>query len=405
MNEALTVVLVLLAAVLAWLVARSRSAAQLAEVRSEGEAVVAGQRLENERLRGQLQATEQQVLALTASAESGVALDQRLAPLTTVLAQLQEQSAKAERSRATSEEAFRQQLAQQQLQTREATEEVRKEASKLVGVLSRTTRRGHWGEAELRRLVEAAGMVERVHFTTQMTVAGDGGERGRPDMVVHLPGDQHIVVDSKAPLDALMEAMAQDGDYTHETMARLAAALRSHVDELAKRGYAGKVDGAVIQVVLYLPAESLLHMALQADPALFDHALTKQVSIVTPTTMLALLRTVAQHWRDQQLAEQAQEIVRLGTELHDRLATMSGHLAKTGRSLTQAVESYNRTVSSYEQRVLPSTRRFSAYGLTRKAEVVEPAQVEAKVQEPKVIDVTDLRGGEGRGASQGQVAG
>jgi DNA recombination protein RmuC len=282
---------------------------------------------------------------------------------------------------------------------------VRREASKLAGVLSRTTKRGHWGEAELRRLVEAAGMLERVHFTSQVTVAGDEGGKGRPDMIIHLPGDQHIVVDAKAPLDALMDSMAGEGDYSAETTARLATALRSHVDALAKRDYAAKVDGPVIQVVLYLPAESLLQLAMQADPAVFEHAMTKQVAIVTPTSMLALLRTVSQHWRDDQLAQQAQEIVRLGTELHDRLATMSGHLARTGRGLQQAVDAYNRTVSSYEQRVLPSSRRFSAYGLTKKGEVTEPSAVDTRPAEPRVLEVTDLRAAERTPAAGGQAAG
>jgi DNA recombination protein RmuC len=220
-----------------------------------------------------------------------------------------------------------------------------------------------WGESELRRLVEAAGMIERVHFDTQATITTMDAIK-RPDMVVHLAGGRDIVVDAKVPLDALLEDRNDDSDsYSDEVLKRHAAALKAHIDTLAGRKYAQLLGDTPELVVLYLPAESLLSLALTADAGLLDYAFAKGVALATPTTMLALLRTVNHGWRQEAVAQNAREIHALGSELHKRLVTMSGHFRKVGKSLDDAVKAFNSTVGSYETRVLVQARKFSELDL------------------------------------------
>ena len=266
-----------------------------------------------------------------------------------------------------------QMLKEQSAQSLTAAADVKREAGRLAKALSHTHRRGTWGEAELRRLVEAAGMLEKVHFDSQVTVKS-ADEHLRPDMVIHLAGGRSVVVDAKAPLDALVAVPDDDSDaYSPATLKQHAKAVRDHVDALAKRNYAGMVQGSAHHVVLYLPAESLLSLALAADPVLLDHAFGKGVTIATPTTMMALLRSVGQYWRDEAVAENAARIRDEGVELHKRLMVMASHFSKLGRSLNGAVEAFNSTVGSYENRVLPSTRRFRELGLVQDDPATPPA--------------------------------
>jgi DNA recombination protein RmuC len=270
-------------------------------------------------------------------------------------------------------------------QTRLATDAVQLEARRLSRALTGTNVRGLWGESELRRLVEAAGMLERVNFDTQATIVGID-ERRRPDMVVHLAGGRDIVVDAKVPLDALMADTGESDGFDRAVLQRHAQALRSHIDTLAGRNYADLLPDTPELVVLYLPAESLLSLALAADAGLLDHAFGKGVALATPTTMLALLRTVNHGWRQEAVAQNAREIHALGAELHKRLATMSGHFRKMGGALDSAVKAYNATVGSYETRVLPQARKFSELDLVSDA----IAPVPAIENSPRALTVAEL---------------
>jgi DNA recombination protein RmuC len=299
---------------------------------------------------------------------------------------------RAERDRAAAAADLERLLKEQQQQTLVAAGDVRREAARLARALSRTHQRGSWGEAELRRLVEAAGMLEKVHFDSQATQRTADAHL-RPDIVIHLAGGRSIVVDAKAPLDALLQAADEvSNDYSPETLQRHAKALRDHVDALAKRDYSGVVAGSADHVVLYLPAESLLSLALAADPGLLDHAFGKRITLATPTTMMALLRSVAQYWRDEALAENAAKIRDEGIELHNRLGTMAEHLGKLGRSLDAAVQAFNGTVGSFETRVMPASRRFSELGLIKQP-LQAPGEINSSPRNLRVahLDLTEPR--------------
>lgn len=253
-------------------------------------------------------------------------------------------------------------LAEQVAGVRRQAEALGHETRSLATALRRPQVRGRWGELHLRRAVELAGLVDRCDFTEQVRL-DDGAQR--PDLVVHLAGGKQVIVDAKVPLDAHLDATAADDPAEREHhLRRHAAQLRAHVDGLASKAYWRSLAETPEFVVLFVPAESFLADALAADPALIDYAAGKQVVLATPTTLIALLRTVAHGWSHEALADQAREIHRLGRELHARLATLSGHLDTVGRSLNRAVESYNRAMASLDTRVLVAARRFSELSVT-----------------------------------------
>ena len=257
------------------------------------------------------------------------------------------------------------QLSQQVHDVRLATDTLRRETQTLSTALRRPQVRGRWGEMHLRRAVELAGMVDRCDFTEQVhTVTGDDAVQ-RPDLIVQLVGGRRVVVDAKVPLDAFLDATGTDDDDEREAhLARHARQLRRHVDQLASKRYWRSLDGSPEFVVLFVPAESFLSAALAADRDLLDDAAAKQVVVATPTTLIALLRTVALGWRQEALADRAQEIHQLGRELHERLVTLSTHVDNVGRSLNAAVGHYNAAVGSLESRVLVSARRFGDLAVT-----------------------------------------
>ena len=249
---------------------------------------------------------------------------------------------------------------QQVTGVQQATETLRRETGALSTALRRPQVRGRWGELTLRRTVELAGLVERCDFTEQHRLA-DGALR--PDVVVHLAGDRSLVVDAKVPLDAFLDAAEAEEEATRAAaLARHARQLRTHVDQLSGKRYWTALPGTPEFVVLFLPGEAILSAALEEDRDLLEHAAGRQVVLATPSTLIALLRTVAQGWRHETLAEEAREVHRLGRELHERLGTMAGHLDKLGRSLRSSVESYNSAVGSWESRVLVSARRLGELG-------------------------------------------
>jgi DNA recombination protein RmuC len=263
------------------------------------------------------------------------------------------------------------QLHQQVLDMRLTADGLRRETQTLATALRRPQVRGRWGELHLRRAVELAGLVDRCDFEEQVQLRGHGDAALRPDLVVRLAGGRSVVVDAKVPLDAFLDATSTDvTDDTHDTdardahLARHARQLRSHVDLLGSKRYWRALPETPEFVVLFLPAESFLSAALEADASLLEHAADRGVVLASPTTLIALLRTVAHGWRHESLADQAREIHRVGRDLHERLGTMSGHLGKLGRSLDTAVSAYNQAVGSWESRVLVAARRFEELDVT-----------------------------------------
>src|SRR5439155_14938585 len=257
----------------------------------------------------------------------------------------------------------------------------------LVAALRAPQVRGRWGEHQLRRIVEAAGMLEHCDFTEQVT-ATDDGRVVRPDMVVRLAGGKQVVVDAKAPFDAYLSAMeARDERTRNGHLDQHARHLRMHVDQLAAKSYWDAFDTAPEFVVLFVPADPFLDAALQRDPSLMEHAFGRNVVLATPATLVALLRTIAYAWRQEALARNAAAVHALGKELHGGPATMGAHLARMGSSLGGAVTAYNKAMGSLESRVLVTARKFVDLGVTP-TELDIPAQVEVgtrQLQAPELV--------------------
>jgi DNA recombination protein RmuC len=286
------------------------------------------------------------------------------------------------------------QLAEQVADVRHSTDALRRETGALSTALRRPQVRGRWGELHLRRAVELAGLVSRCDFDEQVTVRDGDQVALRPDLVVHLAGGKSVVVDSKVPLDAFLDATeCEDEDERVAHLGRHARQLRVHVDTLSGKAYWRALHGSPEFVVLFVPGESFLSAALESDERLLEYAAERKVVLATPTTLIALLRTVAHAWTQEALAERAQDVHRLGRELHDRLCTMSSHLDKVGRSLGAAVTSYNLAVGSLESRVLVSARKLQELEVTD-VELAGPRQVECAPQSPSTLElVEDPRSG------------
>ncbi|WGW10647.1 DNA recombination protein RmuC [Saxibacter everestensis] len=269
-------------------------------------------------------------------------------------------------------------------------EALRSTTAQLVGSLRASTSRGSWGEVQLRRVVEHAGMLERVDFTVQAPGQNSQDAAIRPDMVVRLPGGKQIVVDAKAPLAAFLQASEQgaSGGPTPEQLKAHAKNLRTHIDGLAAKEYWTAFTPTPELVLCFIPGESFLAAACSADPALLEHAMSKRVVLATPTTLLALLRTVALTWQQDSLSGSAKELYRVGRELYERLGTMGGHVEKLGGSLNRAVADYNRLVGTLESRVLVTARRMNDLDLTdRNLPAPEPITAAARnIGAPELLD-------------------
>lgn len=262
-------------------------------------------------------------------------------------------------------------LAQQLKAATESEERLRSTAESLAAALKSNSTRGVWGETQLRNVVEAAGLVERVDFDVQSSITSDAGS-GRPDMVVHLPGGKNIAVDAKVPFNAYLEASGIPVTATGEEGARRerlirdhVKALRGHVDQLAAKQYHGGLDASPELVIAFIPSESLVSSALEADPAIMDYAFSKRVALASPVTLWSVLKTVAFAWQQNVLTDDAKELFRVGKELYSRLSTLSDHVEKLGRTIERSVKDYNAFVGSLERNVLPSARRLSALDESR----------------------------------------
>lgn len=358
---------------LGWFAALSR----IAETRSREAA-------ETARLAATLQAAqdgelrlEQSLRALTADAsrEQREAVGTLIGPLQQSLMRYEQRIAELERDRVEAYSALRAQVGEM----RQTSDQLRTETRQLVSALRAPQVRGRWGEHQLRRIVEAAGMLEHCDFTEQVTTDSDGRVL-RPDLVVRLAGGKQVVVDAKAPFSGYLEAMeARDEPTRDKRLDDHARHLRAHVDGLAAKSYWAAFATTPEFVVLFVPADTFLDAALQRDPSLLEHAFARNIVIATPATLIALLRTVAYAWRQDALAANAAEVHTLGRELYGRLATMGSHFAKLGSALGSAVTSYNKTVGSLEARVLVTARKFADLGIAdaRSAEeLAPPPQIE-----------------------------
>ena len=305
------------------------------------------------------------------------AVEQLVAPLKEQLGRVDSQLLRLDQDRRES----RGQMSAQLRTLAETSERLRTETSALVTALRKPNARGQWGQMQLRNVVESAGMLKHCDFVEQHSYAGEEATL-RPDMVVNLPGGKQVVVDAKSPLQGVLDAHeARDEAEREQFLRDHARLLRKHVKALADKAYWSRLDTTPDMVVMFLPGESLLGPALEADPTLMQDAMSQRVLIATPTTLLALLYSVAYGWQQERVAESAQEMSELGRELYGRLVRLSGMLAKLGTRMTSAVSAYNETVGSYEARVLPSARRFADHGAVAEGSELpelEPVTVSAR---------------------------
>jgi DNA recombination protein RmuC len=248
-------------------------------------------------------------------------------------------------------------------QMADTQERLRTETGNLSRALRAPAVRGRWGEIQLKRVVEMAGMIEHCDFGQQQTLTSDEGARLRPDMVVRLPGGRHVVVDAKAPLEAYLDALETDDEAERrQRIGAHAAAVRAHVLKLGAKGYWAELDDTPEFVVMFLPSEAMYSAALEETPSLIEDGVARRVLIATPTTLIALLQTVHFGWRQERLADNARKISEQGRALHDRLATLVEHWTRLGGALGRATEHFNCAVASWGSRVLPAVRKLEELG-------------------------------------------
>ena len=312
------------------------------------------------------------------------AVESLVEPLKETLARVESQLRESDEARTRSHAA----LAEQVHLARQTSEQLRAQTQSLVTALRRPEARGRWGELQLRRVVELAGMTARCDFDEQVSVTSDDGAVLRPDMVVRLAGGKNIVVDSKVSLAAYLEAAETDDEAVRSArMDAHARHVREHVDRLASKAYWTALSPSPEFVILFIPGEAFLAPALERDPGLLEYALARRVHVATPTTLVTMLRTAQYAWQQAALSDNARAVFDLGRQLYERIGALGKHMDRLGRSLTSAVSAYNQTVGSLENRVLTSARRLNDIGL-----------VDSELTGPEVVeDQTRARTAPGRG--------
>jgi DNA recombination protein RmuC len=304
---------------------------------------------------------------LREQAERDQAALRQLGPIQPTLEQIRAQVASLELDRAKQYAA----LAEQMSYAQQTDQALRASTQALENSLRSSSARGTWGELQLRRVLELSGLDPHISFEEQRTEVGVDGGRVRPDVTIALPGGKFLAIDAKAPMDAYLRASQPGADQTAELAAH-AKALRVSVDALAKRQYPASLGSAPDFTILFLPMEPLLSSALEADPALMDHALGHGVVPATPSSLLALLKTVAVIWRQATVEEQARELHALGADLYQRLGVLASHVTKVGSGLASTVKSFNQLVGSVEGRLLVTARRFEGFDVSQlKVEAID----------------------------------
>lgn len=356
-----------------WLAGRSRALAHIARL----EALLEMTRKSEPRLQQSLRALSREAADHNAAAVAGV-----VGPLGDTLDKVERQLAVVERERAAAFAALETQV----LTMHRTSEQLRTETAALVTALRAPQVRGRWGETQLRRVVEAAGMLEHCDFREQPTSTTVDGTL-RPDLLITLAGGRQVVVDAKVPFAGYLEAMEARDDRTRELrLDAHARHLRAHVDQLGAKEYWQRFQPSPEFVVLFVPADAFLDAALARDATLLEHAFARDVVLATPSTLMALLRTVAYTWRQDALSRNAREVHELGRELHSRLATLGGHLGRLGTTLDGAVTAYNSAVGTLEGRVLVTARRLSDLQVTT-ADLATPSQVETVARQLQAAEL------------------
>ena len=321
------------------------------------------------------------------------AVENMVKPIQKALEAAQKQISELEKARSEAYGSIRSQLGAMQ----DSQNSLRQETQNLVNALRRPEVRGRWGEITLRRLVELAGMVEHCDFQEQVHSVGEG-QIIRPDMIVRMPDKRELVVDVKTPLDAYLEAVEAENDTQRKLgLERHAKNVRAHIRMLASKTYWDQFDESPEFVILFIPGDQFLSAALNEEPDLIEYALSKQIILATPTSLVALLKAVAYGWRQLALADNAKEIRVLAEDLYGRLATFVGHMNRVGRQLASSVDHYNKAVGSLERNVLPGARKFVELGVhekkaIEKLESLDPVprtMIESSSDEDDAADLAD----------------
>lgn len=395
-------------------VLEARHAAALAQLQAEERAVQGQLAAERAAIHATADALREQVDTLQAQyrevmerqrtdAQAQAEREQRESKVLQALSPVQE-SLRTMQNKVTELESQRSlqhgELTQQLRAATEAEERLRSTAESLASALRSNSTRGVWGETQLRNVVQAAGLIERVDFDVQSSISSDAGA-GRPDMVIHLPGGKNIAVDAKVPFSAYLEASqiavtatGEEGAKREALIKQHVKVLRNHIDTLASKAYWAGLDASPELVIAFIPSESLVSSALEADPAIMDYAFNKRVALASPVTLWSVLKTVAFSWQQDVLTDQAKTLFDLSKELYGRLATLSEHADKLRRSIDSTVGAYNQFANSLETRVLVTARKLNALDESKiigEAQVIEqsPKQLTAVELELAVLDELD----------------